>query len=219
MASTRWRKSANSSRWRASEFGRLRPRHCGSSNTQAGQGSSGASSIVDVPGRAACDMNAMIVGRVKRREATRLRVRDFSLSEFWPNARSVMPSCSVVCVRVFMTVPVRPRPKYVIGPDGSPLTITDLPAPGYQTLGHPTQGWSDCRVVWWSAVHWGSLQPLHVRCRWISFVAILTRPAWPCWVNARLVSSNIGCNGGLDRLRHRGEFSYVVSRSDDMDLK
>jgi hypothetical protein len=29
-----------------------------------------------------------------------------------------------------MTVPVRPRPKYVIGPDGSPLTITDLPTPG-----------------------------------------------------------------------------------------
>jgi Winged helix-turn helix len=26
-----------------------------------------------------------------------------------------------------MTMPVRPRPKYVIGPDGSPLTITDLP--------------------------------------------------------------------------------------------
>ena len=37
---------------------------------------------------------------------------------------------SVVCVRIFMTVPVRPRPRYVIGPDGSPLTITDLPAPG-----------------------------------------------------------------------------------------
>jgi len=29
-----------------------------------------------------------------------------------------------------MTTPVRPRPKYVMGPDGSPLTITDLPAPG-----------------------------------------------------------------------------------------
>ena len=32
-------------------------------------------------------------------------------------------------------------------------------------------------------------------------------------------SSNIGCNGGLDRFRYRGEFSYGVSRSDDMDLK
>jgi hypothetical protein len=28
-----------------------------------------------------------------------------------------------------MTEPYRPR-KYVIGPDGSPLTIADLPAPG-----------------------------------------------------------------------------------------
>ncbi len=28
-----------------------------------------------------------------------------------------------------MTLPIRPRPKYVIGPDGSPLTIADLPAP------------------------------------------------------------------------------------------
>jgi len=30
-----------------------------------------------------------------------------------------------------MTVPVqlRPKPKYVIGPDGSPLTIADLPTP------------------------------------------------------------------------------------------
>src|ERR1700719_2629351 len=41
-----------------------------------------------------------------------------------------MPSCSVVGVKAFITVPVRPRPKYVIGSDGSPLTITDLPAPG-----------------------------------------------------------------------------------------
>ena len=29
-----------------------------------------------------------------------------------------------------MTEPHRPRVKYVIGPDGSPLTISDLPAPG-----------------------------------------------------------------------------------------
>jgi hypothetical protein len=41
-----------------------------------------------------------------------------------------MPSCSVVRVKAFMTVPVRPRPKYAIGPGGGPLTITDLPAPG-----------------------------------------------------------------------------------------
>ena len=29
-----------------------------------------------------------------------------------------------------MTVALRPRPKHVIGPDGSPLTMADLPAPG-----------------------------------------------------------------------------------------
>jgi hypothetical protein len=28
-----------------------------------------------------------------------------------------------------MTISLRPRPKYVIGPDGSPMTIADLPAP------------------------------------------------------------------------------------------
>ena len=39
-----------------------------------------------------------------------------------------------------MTEPHRPRVKYVIGPDGSPLTIADLPAPGTQALGHPPQG-------------------------------------------------------------------------------
>src|SRR5881398_3452320 len=32
--------------------------------------------------------------------------------------------------RVFMAEPHRPRVKYVIGPDGSPLTIADLPPPG-----------------------------------------------------------------------------------------
>ena len=29
-----------------------------------------------------------------------------------------------------MTDPPRPRSKFVIGPDGSPMTIADLPAPG-----------------------------------------------------------------------------------------
>ena len=29
-----------------------------------------------------------------------------------------------------MFEPLRPTPKYVIGPDGSPLTIADLPTPG-----------------------------------------------------------------------------------------
>ena len=40
-------------------------------------------------------------------------------------------TCEVVeYVRVAMTEAHRPRVKYVIGPDGSPLTIADLPAPG-----------------------------------------------------------------------------------------
>jgi hypothetical protein len=39
---------------------------------------------------------------------------------------------SRICVSVPMTEPLRPRVKYVIGPDGSPLTIADLPPPGTQ---------------------------------------------------------------------------------------
>ena len=34
-----------------------------------------------------------------------------------------------------MIEPHRPRAKYVIGPDGSPLTIADLPAPGTKRWG------------------------------------------------------------------------------------
>src|SRR6202008_869531 len=37
---------------------------------------------------------------------------------------------SVELCECIMTEPLRPRAKYVIGPDGSPLTIADLPAPG-----------------------------------------------------------------------------------------
>jgi hypothetical protein len=33
-------------------------------------------------------------------------------------------------VRVFVVKPLQSKPKYVIGPDGSPLTLADLPAPG-----------------------------------------------------------------------------------------
>jgi hypothetical protein len=31
---------------------------------------------------------------------------------------------------VFAVEPLQSKPKYVIGPDGSPLTLADLPAPG-----------------------------------------------------------------------------------------
>jgi hypothetical protein len=41
-----------------------------------------------------------------------------------------VPSCPVVGVKILMSLAIRPRPKYVIGPDGSPLTIADLPPPG-----------------------------------------------------------------------------------------
>ena len=38
-----------------------------------------------------------------------------------------LDSGQLSCVSVQMTEPYRPRVKYVIGPDGSPLTIADLP--------------------------------------------------------------------------------------------
>lgn len=31
---------------------------------------------------------------------------------------------------MFVVEPLQSKPKYVIGPDGSPLTLADLPAPG-----------------------------------------------------------------------------------------
>jgi Protein of unknown function (DUF1153) len=37
-----------------------------------------------------------------------------------------------IVVSVSMTEVLRPRVKYVIGPDGSPLTVADLPPPGTQ---------------------------------------------------------------------------------------
>ena len=39
-----------------------------------------------------------------------------------------------------MSETLRPRVKYVIGPDGSPLTIADLPPPSTSPLGHSPQG-------------------------------------------------------------------------------
>src|ERR1700680_5107368 len=52
-----------------------------------------------------------------------------------------------------MTEPHRPRAKYVIGPDGSPLTIADLPAPG-------TKRWVIRRKAEvWAPVRGGLLSP------------------------------------------------------------
>ena len=36
----------------------------------------------------------------------------------------------------------RGRVSYVIGPDGSPLTLADLPAPEHEAMGYPAQGGS-----------------------------------------------------------------------------
>ena len=41
-----------------------------------------------------------------------------------------------------MSEALRPRVKYVIGPDGSPLTIADLPPHDHEALGDPAQGGS-----------------------------------------------------------------------------
>jgi hypothetical protein len=56
-----------------------------------------------------------------------LRVLSQILSRRLYGGEVLFSSCSVSSS---MTEPHRPRVKYVIGPDGSPLTIADLPAPG-----------------------------------------------------------------------------------------
>ena len=116
-----------------------------------------------------------------------------------------------------MTVPVRPRPKYVIGPDGSPLTITDLPAPG-------TKRWVIRRKAEVIAAVRGGLLSIEEAAATCSLSMNYSRgnphsTSTASLGYARRASSNIGCNGGLDRFRHRREFSYVVSRSEDIDLK
>src|SRR5881396_326112 len=57
-----------------------------------------------------------------------------------------------------MTEPHRPRVKYVIGPDGSPLTIADLPAPG-------TKRWVVRRKAEVVAAIRGGLLSLEEACR------------------------------------------------------
>src|SRR5471030_1439044 len=78
-----------------------------------------------------------------------------------------------------MTEPHRPRVKYVIGPDGSPLTIADLPPP-------TTKRWVIRRkaevvaAVRGGLLSLGSLRALHADGRGIPVLAILHRPARPC---------------------------------------
>ena len=67
-----------------------------------------------------------------------------------------------------MTDRIKPRVKYVIGPDGSPLTIADLPPAS-------TRRWVIRRkaevvaAVWWSVEPGRSLQPLYFAStrRWV----------------------------------------------------
>src|SRR5215470_7679618 len=73
-----------------------------------------------------------------------------------------------------MTEPHRPRVKYVIGPDSSPLTISDLPAPG-------TKRWVIRRKAEVVAAVRGGLQSLYADGRRVSCLAILDRPPWPRW--------------------------------------
>jgi hypothetical protein len=77
-----------------------------------------------------------------------------------------------------MTESHRPRFKYVIGPDGSQLTIADLPAPG-------TKRWVIRRKAEVVAaarrapVACRGLQPLHAHRRGIPRLAVFNRSPWP----------------------------------------
>ncbi len=79
-----------------------------------------------------------------------------------------------------MTEPHRPRVKYVIGPDGSPLTIADLAGARHPTLGHPPQGRSGRRGARRAPVARGGLHPLHADRRGVSRLAVFDRPPRPC---------------------------------------
>ena len=126
-----------------------------------------------------------------------------------------MPSCSVVGVKAFMTVPVRPRPKYVIGSDGSPLTILICRR-------RVTKRWVIRRKAEVIAAVRGGLLSIEEACsRMLTVNYSRGNPHSRSTASldyAQRVSSNIGCNGGLDRLRRHSEFSYVASRSEDIDL-
>jgi hypothetical protein len=52
-----------------------------------------------------------------------------ALSQILSGPVYVASCCISECASSTMTEPLRPRVKYVIGPDGSPLTIADLPPP------------------------------------------------------------------------------------------
>src|SRR5262245_48665922 len=73
------------------------------------------------------DSGSRRAGAVWRRQCGRHRPE---LRQILSASRYLRPDLPVECVRSLMSEPIRPRAKYVIAPDGSPLTIADLPAPG-----------------------------------------------------------------------------------------
>jgi len=80
-----------------------------------------------------------------------------------------------------MSEPHRPRAKYVIGPDGSPLTIADLPAPG-------TKRWVIRRKAEVVAAVRGGLLSLEEACSRYTLPAVsavrrLRRPRFVPFVN------------------------------------
>ena len=73
-----------------------------------------------------------------------------------------------------MTEPHRPRVKYVIGPDGSPLTIADLPAPG-------TKRWVIRRKAEVVAAVRGGLLSLEEACNRYT-LTVVHAPDAPSWL-------------------------------------
>ena len=108
-----------------------------------------------------------------------------------------------------MTEPHRPRVKYVIGPDGSPLTIADLPSP-------KTKRWVIRRkaevvaAVRGGLLSLGSVQPLRLDGRRIPFLAIFNRPTR----SGRLAQHpHSAVSPATERLRRLADLSTSASTS------
>ena len=71
---------------------------------------------------------------------------------------------------------LRPRVNYVIGPDGTPLTIADLPAPGTQRWVIRRKAEVVAAVPRRAFVAGGGLQPVYADRRGIPLLAAFDRP-------------------------------------------
>src|SRR5512139_3148331 len=97
-----------------------------------------------------------------------------------------------------MTEPHRPRVKYVIGPDGSPLTIADLPAPG-------TKRWVARRKAEVVAAVRGGLLSFEEACSRYSLAAE-ELISWQYWIEKH------GLPGlHISRLQHHRRKTLVLS--------